>query len=92
MEIINYNGTFEKEEYLIDFYATWCGPCRMLAPILEEIKGEIQIYKVDVDKNPELCKKYGIMSIPTLVHVKGDKEDIKVGFQTKEEILNWIKK
>lgn len=56
---------------LIDFYATWCGPCKMLAPVLEELNGEyagtIDIYKIDVDQEQELAAKFGVRSIPTLV-------------------------
>ena len=58
---------------LIDFFATWCGPCRMLAPVLEELAAEnpgFRIAKVDVDENPELARRFGIMTVPTLVVMK----------------------
>jgi len=76
---------------LVDFYATWCGPCRMLAPVLDEIKDVVQIIKVDVDENPILSKEYGVMSVPTLIYFKDKtKFEKKVGYLTKEDILKWI--
>jgi len=95
MEIINIkNDTLDiKENILIDFYATWCGPCKMLAPVLEEIKDEIQIIKVDVDENPKLSKEYGVMSVPSLIYFKNKEEfEKKIGYMTKDDILKWIKK
>jgi len=80
-----------KENVLVDFYATWCGPCRMLAPVLDEIKDVVQIIKVDVDENPILSKEYGVMSVPTLIYFKDKtKFEKKVGYLTKEDILKWI--
>ena len=72
---------------LVDFYANWCGPCKMLGPILEEVSDLIQIVKVDVDKHNELARKYGIMSIPTLMYFKNGKlEKTSLGYVTKDEI------
>ncbi|MGM9521224.1 MAG: thioredoxin [Oscillospiraceae bacterium] len=76
---------------LVDFFATWCGPCRMLSPTVEEIaeeyKGRINVYKVDIDADPELAMSYGIMSVPTLMVFKGGKAVRKVvGVRPKEEI------
>lgn len=89
----NFNELIENKEVLIDFYATWCGPCKMLAPELEKIKDRIQIIKVDIDNNMELCKKYGIMSVPTLIHFKKDGNyNITVGYIPSEKILEWINK
>ena len=59
-----------KNPVLVDFYASWCGPCQMMAPIIDELadelKGKVEIYKVDIEKDHELANKYGVMSIPTL--------------------------
>ncbi len=82
----------KKGRYLVDFYATWCGPCKMIAPTLEEISSSIDVLKIDTDEVPELAEKYGIMSIPTLIYFKDGKETTKsVGYVTKEEIQDLIK-
>ena len=77
---------------LVDFWATWCGPCRMIAPVIEEIAEEqddIIVGKVNVDENPELCQKYGIVSIPTLIAFKGGKIiGQKLGAIPKANILD----
>lgn len=97
MEIIignndNFDEITKKGNVLVDFYATWCGPCKMLAPELEEIKDKVQIMKIDIDENMELCKRFGIMSVPTLVYFKSDGTyKISVGFKTSEEVLEFIK-
>lgn len=78
---------------VVDFYATWCGPCRMLSPILEEISNEnIEVIKVDIDKFEELTRSFGIMSVPTLQIYK-DKELKKqiTGYLSKEELMEVIK-
>lgn len=79
---------FEKEingEVIVDFYADWCGPCKMLGPVLEETG--FNVLKVNVDDFHELAVKYGIMSIPTLIKFKDGQEIKKViGFRTKEEL------
>ncbi len=80
---------------LIDFSATWCGPCKMLAPVLEEVseemKDRVAFYNVDVDENPNLAEKFGITSIPALVLLNnGEKKDMQVGFQPKDGILTFI--
>ena len=76
---------------LVDFYANWCGPCKMLGPILEEVSDLIQIVKVDVDNFEEISKKYRVMSIPTIVLFK-DGEEIKrnVGFIDKNNLEKFI--
>lgn len=79
-----------KETVLVDFWATWCGPCRMVAPVLEEIAGEtgLKVVKVDVDENPDLAQQYGIMSIPTLMVFKdGQLVNKAIGAMPKENIL-----
>jgi len=74
---------------LVDFFATWCGPCRMQGPIIEELAAEIgdkvKIGKMDVDQNPQIAQKYGIMSIPTIIIFKqGEIKETLVGLQSKE--------
>lgn len=80
-----------KEIVLVDFYADWCGPCRMLAPILEEIDN-VNIYKVNVDDEQELAMKYGIMSIPCVISFKdGEVYKKSVGLVDKETLLELVK-
>ena len=85
-----------KEVVLVDFFATWCGPCKMIAPILEELEtemGDVKFVKVDVDESPEVATTYGIQSIPTLKVFKGGKVvDTVVGFLPKEQIKALIQK
>lgn len=80
-----------KTLVLVDFWADWCGPCRMVAPIVEELAGEyegrISFAKLDVDRNPKTASKYGIMSIPTLLIFKdGNPISNIVGFRSKAEL------
>ncbi|KYC59428.1 hypothetical protein B4098_2670 [Heyndrickxia coagulans] len=82
---------------LTDFWATWCGPCKMIAPVLEEIDAEmgdkVKIVKVDVDENQETASKFGIMSIPTLVLMKDGKPvDKVIGYQPKEALQELVNK
>lgn len=80
-----------KDLYLVDFYADWCGPCKMLAPILDAMEN-VNILKVNVDEHPEIAQKFGIMSIPTLIFFKDGLEKKKeIGFRTKEEIEEIVK-
>lgn len=98
-QIINTKDEFTNEVLankglvLVDFYATWCGPCMMLAPIIDEIseeyKDKIRVIKVNIDDNQELAIKYNIMSIPTLGLFKnGNLETMLIGLRSKEEIVN----
>ena len=78
---------------LCDFWATWCGPCKMLAPVIEQLAeeyaGRVAVLKVDVDRNQELAAQYGIMSIPTLIYFEDGKQIGKaVGVQMKEQIAD----
>ncbi|NMB91763.1 thioredoxin [candidate division WWE3 bacterium] len=80
---------------LIDFYADWCGPCKIMAPIFEEIEGDyqgkIQFQKSDVEAESDLASKFNIMSIPTFVALKDDKEiDRRTGAMPKEMLKTWL--
>lgn len=82
-----------KKLVLVDFFANWCGPCHMIAPILQQVSdesnGNYEIYKVDVDQNENLSRKYGIMSIPTLMLFKnGEIVDKILGFRPKNQIVD----
>lgn len=82
---------------VVDFWAPWCGPCKMIAPILDELSSElgdsVKIAKVNVDENPETASRFGVMSIPTLIVFKdGQPVDKVVGLNSKESLKNMISK
>ena len=86
-ELIN-----NEEKVLIDFFATWCGPCKMLSPILEQVDSNIKAIKIDTDKFDDLAHEYGVMSIPTLVLLeKGKEVKRNIGFIGKEQIETFLK-
>lgn len=98
MEIIHLtNENFKeliKEKVLVDFYANWCGPCKMVAPELEKVQSNIKVVKVDVDVFEDLAREYGVMSIPTLILFNEGKEVKRtIGFIDKDRIekfINWV--
>lgn len=83
-----------QEKVLLDFWATWCGPCKMLAPVLDEIAEEnegLTIGKINVDEEPELAIRYNVASIPTLlVMEKGEPLSKMIGFRPKADVLKWL--
>lgn len=94
---------FEKEvlnsevPVLVDFFATWCGPCKMMSPVVEELakemEGKAKVYKVDTDEEQNLAIKYGIMSIPTFIVFKnGEPVGKAIGMREKEELINLLNK
>ena len=102
MEIINLTSeNFEEEavkaegKVLIDFWATWCGPCRMIGPVLEKIAAgdpDFKICKVNVDEEPELARKFNVRSIPMLIVMKdGEQAAVTIGAQPESEILKFVK-
>ena len=89
-EVLKATGTV-----VVDFWAEWCGPCRMIAPALDEISGamgdKVKIVKLNVDENPDTAAKYGIMSIPTLLMFKnGEISSRQVGAAPKQKLHQWI--
>jgi len=101
IEMINSKAEFDERisrgKYLVDFYATWCGPCKMLAPVLEQIaddleKDNITIIKVDVDQAQEIAMEYGVMSIPTMYLIEdGQAKAMDQGFKPANALMEWIK-
>ena len=97
MEVITnvqFDEVISKGVVVIDFFANWCGPCKMLAPVLEEVasdRDELKVVKMDIDENMELAKTYGVMSVPTLMLFKdGNMISKKIGFMPKELITSWV--
>lgn len=92
-----FNEKIASGRVLVDFFATWCGPCKMLSPILEEVDargeaGDLLIVKVDVDEAGEIAAKYGIQSIPTLILFENGKAvKSQLGYMPKSQLLNFLK-
>ncbi len=88
----NFDDLIKEGTYLVDFYADWCGPCKMLGMVLEDVKDEINIIKVNTDTYSELANRFKVMSIPHLVFFKDGKEvSYSVGFMDKDMLLEKIK-
>lgn len=91
----NKEWKYEGQPCVVDFYATWCGPCKRLAPIMDELsetyKGKIAFYKVDVDQEKELAAAFGISSIPQVLYIPASgKPSLQVGLYPKEEIVKLL--
>ena len=93
LENENFNELI-KEKVVVDFYATWCGPCKMLGPIFESVANEsdIKFIKVDIDNHEDLCREYKVMSVPTLILFENGKEIKRnIGFISEEQLKEFIK-
>ena len=100
IEYINDQNKFyefiKEGTVLIDFFATWCGPCKMLSPVIEQVEGEhpeLKVVKVDVDEAPAIAAKYGIQAIPTLFLLKdGKMVDKRMGYLNKNQLESFVTK
>lgn len=91
-----FENAIKEGVVLIDFFATWCGPCKMLAPILEkvqeEVKGQAKVFKLDVDEAGDIAQKFGIMSVPTMIIFKdGEEKQRLIGLRQQNQIVDAIK-
>lgn len=98
MSLIHYEKDFSKiieKNAVVDFYANWCGPCKMFGPIFEEVSGEkdINFVKIDVDKFSDIAREYGVMSIPTIILFENGMEIKRfTGFMSKEKFTEFLNK
>lgn len=97
MGLIHYENGFDdliKDIAVVDFYATWCGPCKMFGPVFEEVSNEsnINFVKVDVDKENDIARVYGVMTIPTVILFKnGEEVKRNIGYMSKEGLIDFMK-
>ncbi len=97
MGLIHYENGFDdliKDIAVVDFYATWCGPCKMFGPVFEEVSNEsnINFVKVDVDKENDIARMYGVMTIPTVILFKnGEEVKRNIGYMSKEGLIDFMK-
>ncbi|MDR1781589.1 MAG: thioredoxin [Bacilli bacterium] len=91
----NFNDEIKSGVVLVDFYADWCGPCKMIAPYIEEVANElsdVKVGKLNVDEAQDIAQKYNVMSIPTLIVFQdGEIKNQKMGFMTKDQIIALVK-
>lgn len=91
LENNNLDDLIKEGICLVDFYAEWCGPCKMMNPILSKLEDKISIVKVDIDKFQKITNNYKIMSVPTMIFFKdGEKKDEIVGFHSEDDLLEII--
>ena len=90
----NFDSLISDGVVIVDFFANWCGPCRMLGPVLEELsnsRSEVKVVKIDVDQEEDLARRFGVMSIPALYLFKDGKPvDNRVGFMSLSDLEEWI--
>lgn len=97
MSLIHYENDFDsliKDKAVVDFYAQWCGPCKMFGPIFDEVSNEydFNFVKVDVDKSSDIARRYGVMSIPTIILFENGVEKKKfTGFMSKDDFIEFLK-
>ncbi len=97
MELKNFQEDVLNQEIpvLVDFFATWCGPCKMLAPVLEEMDAEygsrVKIVKIDIDKHIELARQYRVATVPTMmIFENGEAKETVIGYHSKEELVDLL--
>lgn len=88
----DFKKLIKSDKILVDFFANWCGPCKMLAPVLEKVESDVKVIKVDTDEYEDLAREYGVMSIPTLVLLENGKEVKRnIGFIDKNKLEDFLK-
>ena len=94
LEKEDFNDVISKGKVVVDFFATWCGPCKMLGPVFEKVSDEVndvKFVKLDVDKFNDIARQYGVMSVPTLILFENGKEVKKeIGFMSEDKLKDFI--